>query len=207
MASGKHRSNENNDGNGRNGSNRSNGGNHTNNKKTFEETNIGAVPGALMAVFFGVSSTSPFEPSCQKDAADKVKLFVDKKKLVLSNSFSNSRQQQKLEKYGNLYNGKLYDENNIRTMKVDPKKLHCEVRNSSLEGEKFEFVSHPSTVTMTCGANVIENVKTAAGIDSPYKLKDENTSENVDKSLGSKKEIETVPQLPSPSRRLDYCII
>ena len=160
-----------------------------------------------MAVFFGLSSTSPFEPPCQKDAADKVKLFVDKRKLVLSNSFSNTSQQQKVEKYGNLYNGKLYDENNIRTMKVDPKKLHCEVRNSSSEGENLDIVSHPSTVMMTCGANVIENVKIAAGIDSPYKLKDENTSENVDKSLGSKKEIETVPQLPSPSRRLDYCII
>lgn len=47
----------------------------------------------------------------------------------------------------------------------------------------------------------------AAGIDCPYKLKDENTSENVDKSLESEKEIEMVPQLPSPSSRLGYCII
>ena len=203
MTSGKHRSNENNNGNGRNGSNRSNGGNHTNNKKTFEETNIGAVPGALMAVFFGVSSTSPFEPSCQKDAADKVKLFVDKKKLVLSNSFSNSRQQQKLEKYGNLYNGKLYDENNIRTMKVDPKKLHCEVRNSSLEGEKFDFVSHPSTVTMTCGANVIENVKNAVAKDNVLEKEHNNTSYTLQSSLQDKREEEEKEILLSykPSNR------
>ena len=154
-----------------------------------------------MAVFFGLSSTSPFEPPCQKDAADKVKLFVDKRKLVLSNSFSNTSQQQKVEKYGNLYNGKLYDENNIRTMKVDPKKLHCEVRNSSSEGENVDIVSHPSSVMMTCGANVIENVKNAVEKDSSYKIEDENRLKSVENSLENNPEMEKVPQLFSSSSR------
>ena len=154
-----------------------------------------------MAVFFGLSSTSPFDPPCQKDAADKVKLFVDKKKLVLSNSFSNSSQQQKLEKYGNLYNGKLYDENNIRTMKVDPKKLHCELRNSSSEVENFDNVSHPSTVMMTCGANVIENVKNAVENDNVFEKNCNNASNTFKSSLDDKKGLETESQSLSKSYR------
>ena len=74
-----------------------------------------------MAALFGMSSPSPFETSCQNDTAERVKLFVDKRKLVLSNAFSNAKQQHRLEKNGNVYNGKLYDENNVRTVKIDPK--------------------------------------------------------------------------------------
>ena len=147
-----------------------------------------------MAVFFGISSTSPFDSPCQKDAADKVKLFVDKRKLVLSNSFSNTGQQQKLEKYGNLYNGKLYDENNLRTMKVDPKKLHCEVRNSSSEGENFDIVTHPSSVMMTCGANVIENVKKAAASNDVYIPERKEASETFKSTLQKKIENEKSSQ-------------
>ena len=196
-----HYSNERGSDNNRNGRSSNDGSNNSNNETPFEETNIGAVPGTLMAVFFGISSTSPFDSPCQKDAADKVKLFVDKKKLVLSNSFSNSSQQQKLEKYGNLYNGKLYDENNIRTMKVDPKKLHCELRNSSSEGENFDNVSHPSTVMMTCGANVIENVKNAVENDNVFEKNYNNASNTFKSSLDDKKGIETESQSVSKSHR------
>ena len=165
--------------------NSNNKGNNSNDEKPFEKSNISGVPGALMAVFFGISSASPFESPCQKDAADKVKLFVDKRKLVLSNSFSNTSQQQKLEKYGNSYNGKLYDENNIRTMKVDPKKLQCEVRDSSSERENFEIVSDPSSV-MTCGANVIENVKKAVASNNVYGSEHKQEAETFKSPLEKK---------------------
>ena len=87
-----------------------------------------------MGVFFGMSAQSPFESSsCQNESssADRVKLFVDKNKFVLSQSLSNIKQQHRLEKSGNMFNGKLYDEKNLRTVKVDPTKLHCELKNSS----------------------------------------------------------------------------
>ena len=124
-----------------------------------------------MAVLFGMSfDNSTFDTSCQNDAADRVKLFVDKKKLVLSNSLSGgSKQQYKLEKNGNMFNGKLYDENNLRTVKVDQKKLHCELQNSSSsEHENNDIDILSSAPVMTCGASVVANVKEAFVNDGEY---------------------------------------
>ena len=144
---------------GNNGNSDNSEKNSSNHENIFRQNTAGAVSGGFMAVLFGMSSPSPFETSCQNDTADRVKLFVDKRKLVLSNAFSNAKQQQRLEKNGNAYNGKLYDENNIRTVKIDQKRLQCEVKTSS-EGENIDNLSSSSPV-MTCGANVVANVKEA----------------------------------------------
>ena len=138
-----------------------------------------------MAALFGMSSPSPFETSCQNDTADRVKLFVDKRKLVLSNAFSNAKQQHRLEKNGNVYNGKLYDENNVRTVKIDPKRLQCEVKTSS-EGENIDILSSSSSPVMTCGANVVANVKEALVNGIRYDIESNEVSETP--AVDSKKE-------------------
>ena len=126
-----------------------------------------------------MSSQPPFDSTCQNDATDRVKLFVDKRKFVLSNSLSDNKQrQQKLEQNGNMYNGKLYDENNLRTVKIDQKKLQCEVKNSS-EGESNDSISS-ATPVMTCGANVVANVKEALVCDVGCKIESKKVSETPD---------------------------
>ena len=153
----KHKNSKNNNGD-------NNGKRSSNHEHVQQENTIAAVSGGLMAVLFGMSAQSPFDSSCQNDAADKVKLLIDKKKFVLSQSLSTIKQQSKLEKNGNMYNGKLYDEKNVRTVKVDQKKkLECELQNS--ENENVEYFTTSSPV-MTCGANVVANVKEALFTDT-----------------------------------------
>ena len=145
------------------GSGNSHGDRSSDHENVFHRNAKGAVTGGFMGVFFGMSAQSPFESSsCQNESssADRVKLFVDKNKFVLSQSLSNIKQQHRLEKSGNMFNGKLYDEKNLRTVKVDPTKLHCELKNSS----ETSFSS--TSPVMTCGAKVVANVKEAVTKDS-----------------------------------------
>ena len=155
------------------GSGNGNGDRSSDHENVFHRNTMGAVTGGFMGVFFGMSAQSPFESSsCQNESssADRVKLFVDKNKFVLSQSLSNIKQQHRLEKSGNMFNGKLYDEKNLRTVKVDPTKLHCELKNSS----ETSFSS--TSPVMTCGAKVVANVKEAVTKDSGIVTQIEHTT-------------------------------
>jgi hypothetical protein len=112
-----------------------------------------------------MSPQSPFDSSSQNDAAERIKLLIDKKRFVLSNTLSNNTQPNNLERSGNIYNGKLYDEKDVRTVKVMPnKRLHCKLEDSSKEQNTNDSSSFSSPLTdgvMTCGDNVVSNVKSA----------------------------------------------
>ena len=74
------------------GSGNSHGGRSSDHENVFHRNTKGAVTGGFMGVFFGMSAQSPFESSsCQNESSssDRVKLFVDKNKFVLSQSLSN----------------------------------------------------------------------------------------------------------------------
>ena len=98
---------------------------------------------------------------------------MDKKKFVLSNPLSQSSNGhwKSLAGHGNIYNGKLYDEKDVRTVKMEQKKLSCELADE----EKSANVAHddmtmmvstipppPSPPVITCSDNVVKNVVQAA---------------------------------------------
>ena len=151
-----------------------NGKYSSSNANAQPENMVAGVSSGLMAVFFSMSSKSPFDSSSQNDAADKIKLLIDKNKFVLSQSLSHMKQQNKLENTGNIYNGKLYDEKNLRTVKFnEKKKLQCELEDS--KGKDIDNL----TPVMTCGANVVENVKGALIIDKEYTKEEEEIPEET----------------------------